>query len=50
MTLRTVRQIAQGIAASDGAGVKLTRIIGNQFVKNVDPFLLLDEFKSDEKK
>lgn len=46
---RSIKQIAKGIAASDGAGVKLTRIIGNQYVKNIDPFLLLDEFKSDDK-
>lgn len=46
---RSVRQIAKGIPASDGAGVKLTRVIGNQYVKNLDPFLMLDEFKSDDK-
>lgn len=46
---RSVRQIAKGIATSDGAGVKLTRVIGNQHVKNLDPFLMLDEFKSDDK-
>lgn len=46
---RSVRQIAKGIAASDGAGVKLTRVIGNQIVNNLDPFLMLDEFKSDDK-
>ncbi|MCH8531171.1 MAG: pirin family protein [Saccharospirillum sp.] len=48
-TSRTVRQIAKGIPTSDGAGVKLTRVIGNQYVKNLDPFLMLDEFKSDDK-
>lgn len=47
--IRTVRQIAKGVPASDGAGVKLTRVIGNQFVKNLDPFLMLDEFKSEDK-
>lgn len=46
---RKVRQVAKGVPASDGAGVKLTRVIGNQFVKNLDPFLMLDEFKSDDK-
>lgn len=49
MKHRSVRQIAQGIETSDGAGVKLRRVIGNQYVKNVDPFLMLDEFKSDMK-
>lgn len=48
-SLRTVRQIAKGIPTSDGAGVKLTRVIGNQYVKNLDPFLMLDEFKSDDR-
>lgn len=46
---RSVRQIAKGIPTSDGAGVKLTRVIGNQYVRNLDPFLMLDEFKSDDK-
>ena len=41
---RSVRQIAKGIPTSDGAGVKLTRVIGNQYVRNLDPFLMLDEF------
>lgn len=40
---RTVR----GQAASDGAGVKLTRVIGGQILPDLDPFLLLDEFGTD---
>jgi redox-sensitive bicupin YhaK (pirin superfamily) len=36
------------MATSDGAGVKLTRVIGSPHVKNVGPFLMLDEFRSDE--
>lgn len=40
---RTVR----GQAASDGAGVKLTRVIGGQVLPDLDPFLLLDEFGTD---
>ena len=31
-----------------GAGVKLTRIIGQPALSDLDPFLLLDEFRSDE--
>lgn len=38
----------QGVAASDGAGVKLTRIIGQRDLPDLDPFLLLDEFSSDD--
>ncbi|NVL73248.1 pirin family protein, partial [Escherichia coli] len=36
------------MATSDGAGVKLTRIIGTPVLRRVDPFLMLDEFRSDE--
>lgn len=38
----------RGIAASDGAGVKLTRVIGSPQLEALDPFLLLDEFGSDD--
>ncbi|MFP3480007.1 pirin family protein, partial [Burkholderia sp. SIMBA_057] len=31
----------------DGAGVKLTRIINQPGLKHQDPFLMLDEFRSD---
>lgn len=40
---RTVR----GQPASDGAGVKLTRVIGGNVLPELDPFLLLDEFGTD---
>lgn len=33
---------------SDGAGVKLTRVLGTQVLRRLDPFLMLDEFRSDE--
>lgn len=36
-----------GIAASDGDGVRLTRIIGSPQLNMFDPFLLLDTFESD---
>lgn len=38
----------QGMATSDGAGVKLTRIIGQPGLPDLDPFLMLDAFNSDE--
>src|SRR5690554_3926726 len=38
----------RGVAASDGAGVKLTRVIGTPQLEALDPFLLLDEFGSDD--
>lgn len=43
---RAVVKLAKGMAVSDGAGVRLKRSIGAA-VDNVDPFLMLDEFKSD---
>ncbi len=38
----------EGVATSDGAGVALTRIIGSPDLDMLDPFLLLDEFRSDQ--
>ncbi len=43
---RVVRKV-RGRPASDGAGVKLTRVIGGQELADLDPFLLLDEFGTD---
>ena len=47
-TERRVAWTGRGIAASDGAGVKLTRVIGQPALPDLDPFLLLDEFGSDD--
>src|SRR5215831_9471234 len=47
-TVRAVKRIARGTPASDGAGVRLSRIIGKPGLPDLDPFLLLDEFRSDE--
>ena len=38
----------RGIATSDGAGVRLTRVIGTERLPDLDPFLMLDEFGSDD--
>ena len=48
MRIRPVARLAPGVAASDGAGVKLHRVIGTQALPDVDPFLLLDEIRSAE--
>ncbi len=48
MSVRTVVRVVRGQATSDGAGVKLTRIIGGAALPDLDPFLLFDEFGSDE--
>ena len=47
MTTRKLAQTIQSIPASDGAGVKLRRSIGRAQQLRVDPFLMLDEFSSD---
>lgn len=45
---RTLLQQLKGIETADGAGVKLTRIIGSPQLNMLDPFLLLDCFESDD--
>ena len=47
-TPRAVVQKLRGQPASDGAGVKLTRVIGQPRLPDLDPFLLLDEFGTDK--
>jgi redox-sensitive bicupin YhaK (pirin superfamily) len=44
---RTIQQLINGQATTDGAGVNLTRLIGSPELNMLDPFLLLDEFGSD---
>ncbi len=44
---RKVGRIVRGMPASDGAGVKLTRVIGQPQLPDLDPFLMLDEFGTD---
>ena len=47
MTGRTIERVIDSVATSDGAGVKLRRSVGgSQFLRH-DPFLMLDEFYSD---
>ena len=43
---RVARKL-RGMPASDGAGVKLTRVIGTPQLDMLDPFLMLDEFGTD---
>lgn len=44
---RGVERIVQGQPTSDGAGVKLTRVLTQPLQKRLDPFLMLDAFGSD---
>jgi quercetin 2,3-dioxygenase len=48
MTSRRIRQVLNGHPASDGAGVKIRRIVG-QGQHDLDPFLMLDEIRSDKR-
>ena len=45
---RQVAHVVRGRPTSDGAGVKLTRVIGQPGLDMLDPFLMLDEFRSDQ--
>jgi redox-sensitive bicupin YhaK (pirin superfamily) len=45
---RAVTKVVRGRATSDGGGVKLVRVIGGPALPDLDPFLMLDEFRSDE--
>ncbi|MBL8808504.1 MAG: pirin family protein [Rhodospirillales bacterium] len=47
-TERTVVAKLRGQPTSDGAGVKLNRVIGTNALPDLDPFLMLDEFGSDD--
>ena len=41
---RKIIKTVQGVAAVDGAGVHLTRVLGRDDVRAFDPFLMLDSF------
>ena len=47
MNTRKVKQVVSGQATTDGAGVELVRVIGQPALMDLDPFLLLDAFRSD---
>ncbi len=47
-TIRPVKAIVPGQPTTDGAGVNLTRLIGARELPDLDPFLLLDEFRSSD--
>jgi len=44
---RQVERLVQGMATSDGAGVKLTRVLTHDLQRRLDPFLMLDAFGTD---
>src|SRR5512141_2174931 len=45
---RTVERVVAGQATSDGAGVKLTRVLTQGLQRRLDPFLMLDAFGTDD--
>lgn len=47
MTERTLQRVIASVPTSDGAGVKLRRSLGSSHFARLDPFLMLDEFYSD---
>ena len=44
---RQIEKLLTGQATSDGAGVKLTRLLAGSLQTRLDPFLMLDAFNSD---
>jgi len=44
---RAVERLVQGVATSDGAGVRLTRVLTQDLQRRLDPFLMLDAFRND---
>ena len=45
---RTVERLIAGQPTTDGAGVKLTRVLTQDLQQRLDPFLMLDNFASDD--
>lgn len=47
MSVRTLQQVIRALPTSDGAGVRLRRSLGQSQTQRLDPFLMLDEFSSE---
>jgi quercetin 2,3-dioxygenase len=48
MKTRSIRKILKAIPTLEGAGVHLNRAFGNSHIPEFDPFLMLDDFRSDD--
>jgi redox-sensitive bicupin YhaK (pirin superfamily) len=48
LATRSVQRVVRGMPTSDGAGVRLRRVIGQPQLPDLDPFLMLDEFGTDK--
>ena len=44
---RTVERLVAGVQTSDGAGVRLTRVLTQNLQRRLDPFLMLDTFRNE---
>ena len=44
---RQVERLVKGMATSDGAGVRLTRVLTQDLQRRLDPFLMLDVFRNE---
>ncbi|WP_310493475.1 pirin family protein [Dechloromonas sp.] len=44
---RTVERLVAGVQTSDGAGVRLTRVLTQNLQRRLDPFLMLDAFRNE---
>lgn len=47
-TVRAIRKVWRATPTVEGAGVHLMRVFGNREAPRLDPFLLLDDFRSDD--
>lgn len=45
---RAVEHLVRGMETSDGAGVRLTRVLSQPLQRRLDPYLMLDAFGSDD--
>jgi redox-sensitive bicupin YhaK (pirin superfamily) len=48
MNVRPVKQLIKAYEVTEGAGVTVHRTIGTPALRNLDPFLMLDHFSSDD--
>lgn len=48
MAIRAIRQIVRAFEITEGAGVTVHRTIGTPALRNLDPFLMLDHFGSND--
>ncbi len=47
-SFRSVEALVRGVATSDGAGVRLTRVLTQNLQRRLDPFLMLDAFRNNQ--